>query len=222
MTEPTTNPDPPYDVVISETAMTQIKEMPPEAIDGLAAAIARLREDPTGPGSLPLVPIPVDHSEGREQIFVPLTRSTGYLRDAVAEISPETVTHFDAEFQEMTRYTEEHGRAGQIRGLRMFILRWVEYIALQGDHDTARHINSSTSAEELAERFGEAMRQVHAVYFPDAGHEPGSELSVQTRERLGRGGYVAVCPVTQLRAEGATEDQAQERLRAALLEWITG
>jgi hypothetical protein len=223
MTEPPTASEAPYEVVISDEAMEQIKGLPPQVFDELADAIGRLRDNPGAAvaESFAVVPVSVDHSEGREQTYVPLTRSVGCLRDAVAEISPETVSHFDAELQQMTRLTET-GRDGQIRRFRMFILRWVEYIAIQGDHATARYINSSSSADELAERFSEAMRRVHATYFPDAGHEPGRELMVQTRERLGAGGYVAVCPVTQLRAEGATEAEAQERLRGQLLEWFTG
>lgn len=223
MTDPTTHPEPPYDVVISDEVMDQIRNMPDSAIDGLAAAISQLREDPTAPapGSLPLVPVPVDHTPGRARTFVPATRAASYLRNAVAEISPETVTHFDTELQEMTRFTEERGRDGQIRGLRMFTMRWVEYIAIQGNHGLARHINSSSSGEELTERFGEAMRTVHRECFPDAGREPGTELMVQTRPQPGRG-YMAVCPVTQLQATGPTEEQAQAHLRGLLLEWITG
>jgi len=221
MTEPTTPTDTPVQVSISDEVMRQIRHMPESAIDGLASAIGQLLEDPTGPGTLPLVPVPVDHTHGRTRTYVPATRAASYLRAAVAEISPETVTHFDAELQQMTRFTEEHGRDGQIRGLRMFTTRWVEYIAIQGNHALARHINSSTSGEELAERFGLAMAEAHAVHFPDAGREPGTELGVQTHERPGRG-YMAVCPVTMLRAEGRTEEEAQARLRGQLLEWITG
>jgi hypothetical protein len=220
MTEPSPVPDAPYEVVISDRAMEQIRGLPPEAVDDLAETIGRLRVDPNGVDSFPLVPVPVDHSEGREHTWVPSTRSVGYLRNAVAEISPATVSHFDDELQRMTRLTDD-GRDGQIRRLRVFIMRWVEYIAIQGDHATARHIDTSTTGEELAERFQAAMRRVHEQYFPDAGTVPGQELMVQTRARAG-GGYTAVCPVTQLRAEGPTEAHAQDRLRALLLEWITG
>lgn len=218
MTDPATST--PYDVVISDQAMDQIRELPPDAVDELAATIGQLRRNPAQADARPLTPIPVDHSEGREPVYVPATRSVGYLRNAVAEISPETVSYFDDELQDMTRLTED-GRDGQIHRFRMFVMRWVEYIALHGDHATARHIQSSRSGEELAARFQEAMRRVHARHFPDAGNEPGRELGVQTRPNP-RGGYTAVCPVTQLRADGATEAQAQQRLRGLLLEWITG
>jgi hypothetical protein len=221
MIEPSTPRDAPIEVVISDEVMNQIQHMPPDAVDGLAAAISELRQNPTGPGTLPLVPVPVDHSPGRPRTYVPATRSASYLRNAVAEISPETVAHFDNELQEMTRFTPERGKDGQVVGLRMFTTRWVEYIAVQGDHDTARHINDSENGEELAERFGQAMRRVHTEYFPDAGTEPGAELGVQTLPQPGRG-FVAVCPVTQLRAQAPTEGEAQARLRGMLLEWITG
>jgi hypothetical protein len=224
MTEPSTSEDTsadtPYQVVISDQAMEQIKGLPPEAVDELAATIGQLRQNPAGVDSFPLVPVPVDHSEDREQTYVPPTRSVGYLRNAVADISPETVSHFDDELQQMTRLDED-GRDGQIRRFRIFVMRWVEYIALQGDHATARHVNSSTSGEELAERYQAAMRRIHETYFPDAGREPGRELMVQTLTRTG-GGWTAICPVTQLRADGPTEGQAQDRLRGLLLEWITG
>lgn len=224
MTEPTSPQPPhegPFDVVISDEVMRQIEQLPEGAIDGLAAAIGQLREDPTGPCAHPLVPIPVDHAPGRPRTYVPATRSVSYLRAAVGEISPETVAHFDAELQQMTRPGED-GRDGQIRSFRMFIMRWVEYIAIQGDHDLARHINDSANGEELADRFGQAMRRAHSALFPDAGHEPGSELGVQTYARPGRNDYVTVCPVTQLRAEAPTQEQSQAMLRGLLLEWITG
>lgn len=222
MTEPTTPSHAPYEVVIDDHVMQQIRAMPDHAIDGLAEAISRLRHDAeAGPDWQPLVPVPVDHTQGRPRTWVPATRSAGYLRDAVAEISPDTVAYFDAEYQQMTRHTTEHGRDGQVRGLRMFTGRWVDYIAIQGDHDTVRHINASENGEEMAARFSAAMRRAHQEYYPDAGTEPGGELGVQTQARPG-GGYSAVCPVTQLRAPGATPEEAQRRLRGLLLEWITG
>lgn len=222
MTEPTASPAAPYQVVISDEVMERIKVLPPGAIDSIARAIGELQHDPDHASSIPFTPIPVDHSEGRPTTWVPATRAPGYLRDAVAEISPKTVAHFDAELQEMTRFTGENGRDGQIRGLRMFVMRWVEYIALQGDHVRARHIKAAADPEEFAERFSEAMRATHRAYFPDAGRQPGTELAIQTQKIPGRNGYLAVCPVTQLRAEGDTEEKAQAKLRGLLLEWITG
>ena len=222
MTTPPTDPEVPVQVTIGPEVMRHLNTLPGSALDAVAAAVAELRQDPEGPGPVPLVPVPVDHTPGRARTYVPATRAPSYLRAAVEEISPETVSHFDTELQEATRLTEERGRDGQIQGLRAFTVRWVEYIAIQGDHAKARHLNDSSSGEELAGRFGQAMAQAHREWFPDAGYEPGQELSVQTRERLGRGGYAAVCPVTMLRAEGATEEEAQGRLRGQLLEWITG
>lgn len=218
MTDPNKQP---YDVVISDQAWGHMRDLPPEALDELAQALAALREDPeNAPGSIRVIPAPVDHSEGREDTYVPATRSISYLRNAVADISPPTVRHFDEELAEATRHTEERGVNGQIHGLRVFVLRWVEYIAIQGNHALARHIDQADTIEETAARYTDAMATVHREYFPDAGDEAGQELSVQLR-RVGRG-WTATCPITQLRAEGPTEQAASGKLRALLMEWITG
>lgn len=216
-----TEPNKPYDVVISDRTWANMQELPPEAIDELAEVIAAIREDPeNAPGSVRVIPVPVDHSEDRERVYVPATRSISYLRNAVADISPATVAYFDKEMAEATRYTEERGVNGQVGGLRAFVLRWVEYIAVQGDHATARHIEASDTVEEAADRYGQAMAAVHREYFPDAGDDQGQELSVQLRS-VGRA-WTATCPITQLRAEGPTEQAASGKLRALLMEWITG
>jgi len=216
-----TQPNQPYEVVITDPAWEQIKELPPAAMDELALAVAALRENPdTAPGALPIAPVPVDHSEGREDTYVPATRSISYLRNAVAEISPGTVKHFDEELADATRYTDQGGVNGQIHGLRAFVLRWIDYIAIHGDHATARHIDAAPTAAEAAERYAEAMRAAHRAYFPDAGDAHGQELSVQLRSTGGT--WTATCPITQLQATGPTEEAASGKLRALLMEWITG
>lgn len=217
MTEPTG----PTDVVISDHAWAQLKDMPPEAVDGLAEVIATIREHGiNGPGVVAVTPVPVDHSEGRERTYVPATRSISYLRNAVSEISPETVKHFDEELSAATRYTEDGGVNGQIHGLRAFVLRWVDYIAIEGDHATARHIDAAPNREEAGERYAEAMRAAHRENYPDAGGAAGQELSVQLRP-VGRA-WTATCPITMLTATGPTEQAASGKLRALLMEWITG
>lgn len=219
---PTPRPDAPLQVSISEPVIQALKGMPPEATDALAAAVREIIDNPdTISNAQAMYPVPVDHSPGRENVYVPATRSVSYLRNAVADISPETVRYFDDELRAATAYDPEQGADGQIRGLRVFVLRWIDYIAIQGDHDTARHIEAAQTHDELAERYAKAMREAHMRYYPDAGDQFGNELSVQTRPRPG-GGHTAICPVTQLRADGSTPEEAQNRLRAMLLEWVTG
>ncbi|MFC4328333.1 hypothetical protein ACFPC0_10895 [Streptomyces andamanensis] len=215
--------DGPLEVRITDTVMQQLQNLPPQATDELAAAVAQMIADPsrTTANSRALYPVPVDHSPGREDVYVPATRSVSYLRNAVADISPATVAHFDDELRDATAYDPDRGVDGQVRGLRGFVLRWIDYIAIQGNHATARHIEQAADVDEMAERFSAAMAAAHRRYFPDAGDQDGHELSVQVREKPS-GGHTAVCPITQLRAEADTPDKAAARLHALLMEWITG
>jgi hypothetical protein len=213
-TQPT--PDGPYEVVIPDSVMNQIKDAPPGVLDDLAETIAQMRA--LGPEAVgrarPLTPHPVDHSPGRAPVYVPTTRSVSYLRNAVADISPPTVETFDDELRQDTHHDSPDDR---IKGLREFVLRWVEYIAIHGDHDRARELEDADTPEDFARRFGLLMDDTHQHYFPDA---RGADLSIRCYSD-GRQ-WVAVCPVTMLRYFRPTEQQARAALRAGLLEMVTG
>lgn len=208
--------DGPYEVVISDETMRQLADAPPEVTDQLAAVIARAREyGPDNVGELrPLNPHPVDHSPGRPQVYVPAVRSVSYLRGAVADISPLTVEDFDRELrQDTTADTPD----AQINGLRAFLVRWTEYVALQGDHDRMRRIEAAQDSEEFGTLLSEALADAHRRYFPDA---HGGDFSVRIAQEGDR--YTAVCPVTLLRRTRATPEDATQALRAALLGLLTG
>lgn len=168
------------------------------------------------PSSRPPVPHPVDHTPGREDTYVPATRSTSYLRNAVAEISPETVAHFDKELREDTAPGEPGER---LRALRGFLLRWIEYIAIHGDHTTGRHIDAADTPEEHAHRYSQARARVRREHFPDAADDPDS-LRVRTYPHNGR--WRAVCPITMIRCDRDTEEAAQNAMHAALSRLLSG
>ncbi|MEV6399959.1 hypothetical protein AB0M39_35095 [Streptomyces sp. NPDC051907] len=212
MTKPQNQPDQ-YEVVIPDHVMAQVKDLPPEAYDELAAAIAQIKEDPDSVGR-PIVPFPVDHSEGREPVYVPAARSVSYLRGAVADISPPTVAVFD---QELAEDVTGDSPDVKTRALRSFLLRWIEYIALTGDPATGRYLDEADTPDEYASRFAETMERIHREHFPDA---DGHSFAV----RVNRDGsqWRAVCPVTMIRVDRPTEAEAELALSMALLELVTG
>lgn len=222
MTEPKT--DPPYDIVISDAAMQSIRELPPEAVDELADAFAKIRTDPMA-GTRAVLPHPVDHAEDREDTPVPATRSVSYLRNAVAEISPPTVAAFDEELREDAQGDTPEDR---LRGLRRFLMRWIEYIAVQGDHATGRALADAEQAaiadpendvEPFAELFGEVMERVHREHFPDAADNPTS-LAIRVAPHGSQ--WKAVCPITMIRVIRDNEEAARTGLEAALHRLLSG
>lgn len=206
-------PDPQYTVVIPDQVMTQINTLPPEAVDELAAAIARIKADPeAAEGSRALVPYPPDPD--RAPVAVPATRSISYLRNAVGDISPPTVAVFDTELREDVTGTSPDIK---VRALRQFLCRWIEYIALLGDPANERRLDQADTPDTYADVFTATMEHIHREQFPDA--TPGS-LAVRITPHGTR--WRAVCPITMIRTTRDTEDEATLALKLALLELVTG
>lgn len=214
MTEPQ-SPEDTWEVVIPDYVMAQLDHLPPEAVDDLAAAIARIRENPGNtPGARPMTPFPIEYDTFSERVYVPATRSVSYLRNAVGDISPRTVAAYDTELREdVTGETPE----ARIHALRCFLLRWIEYISVFGDPDTGRHLAQADTAQEYGLRFAKAMERVVREEFPDAA-EGGLAVRVSTDGRR----WTAVCPITMIRVSRPTEHEAGLALRSALMELISG
>lgn len=221
MTEPHPHAGPPLEVFIPDDVMAEIRNAPPEVADQLAAAIAELRQlgPENVPGSRELFPHPVDHTYGTPDVYVPATRSIGYLRGAVADISPPTVANFDAELTQDTAPRDDRDR---VAGLRSFVRRWVEYIALQGTHSRARYIERAADVDDFTNRFAEMMAEVSKECFPDAhdGLSDPGDLSI----RVGADGdrAYALCPITMIRVVHDTPEEAVKALHGALSEMVTG
>lgn len=225
MTEPqnteTGAPAGPYEIILSDAAMESVREMPPEAVDELAEVLGQLRRDPSSVKSRALVPFPVDHGEDRENTPVPATRSVSYLRNAVAEISPPTVAVFDEELREDTAPTDPEDK---LHGLRRFLHRWIEYIAVQGDHPTARYLEAAQGDEETIARYREVVERVRREQYPDA-----RDGILKLRVECDGNQWMAVCPITMLRVfkhvgadSEAARRAAHDALTADLLRLLTG
>lgn len=200
----------PWEFVIPEAVMEQIREMPPEMVDRVAEAISELRANPAM--ARPLVPHAVDYRDPARRAALPSPRTRLRLRAAVAQISPETVENFDTEWAQDTAGSGDE----RMGAARAFMARWLLYVAVQGDATRARawaQAERQANPEDTCRVFSELMAQGNVVAFPMAGDDGDLAASA---EEVGAGQWLAVDPVTEMTGTGSTEREAVAALRGAL------